>query len=121
MNSYNKMGMTYIYSHKEDFSLKVKELMDSIIIHSILAYITVCSFIVTVKVVNEIFQVSWWMAITCYFIIFSAISHIIQKRITPYNQYNYKHPTKIVGYVMVILALVLLYNLDKSGVVSLLN
>jgi hypothetical protein len=101
--------------------LKIKELMESIIIHSILAYITVCSFIVTVEVANEIFQVSWWMAITFYFIIFSAISHIIHKRIAPYNQYDYKHPTKIVGYVTVILTLVLFYNLDKSGVISLFN
>lgn len=101
--------------------MKIKELIDSIVIHSILAYITLSSLVVTIELFNKIFQVSWLIAITFYLIIFSAISHIINKRITPYNQYDYKHPTKIIGYVMVILTLVLFYNLDKNGVINLFN
>lgn len=103
------------------YLMNIKELVDSIVIHSILAYISLCSFVVTIELFNKLFQVSWLVAVTFYFVIFSAISHITNKRITPYNQYDYKHPTKIIGYIMVILVLCLFYNLDKNGVINLLK
>jgi hypothetical protein len=105
----------------EENLLKIREIIDSIVIHGILAYITLCSFVVTIELVNKMFRVSWIVAIMFYFFIFTAISHITNKRITPYNQYDFKHPTKIIGFVTAILILILFYNLGKNGVIKIMN
>jgi hypothetical protein len=99
--------------------LKFKEVVDSILVHSIVAYIILTSFSKTSELFEKLVQEAWYTFIL-QAILFGYIAHILSARVTPYNQYSFKHPLKLIGNVFFFLVIIIFYNLDKNGVINLL-
>jgi hypothetical protein len=100
------------------FLLKIKEIFDSIFVHSIVAYIIITSFSKTFEIFDRIVQATWW-ALLLQIIVLIGTATILSKRVTPYNQYSFKHPAKIIGNIMFILIIIIFYKLDNSGLINL--
>jgi hypothetical protein len=99
--------------------LKVKEILDSIFVHGIVAYIILTSFSKTMELFNDLAQKTW-LAIPLQIIILATTASILSTRIAPYNQYSFKHPVKLIGGLVFIVVVIVSYKLDTSGFINLI-
>jgi hypothetical protein len=99
--------------------LKIKEVIDSIFVHSIVAYIILTSFSKTFEIFDKMVQATWF-AYLLQVIVLTFIATLLSRRVTPYDKYSFKHPAKIIGNIMFVLIIIIFYKLDNSGVINLI-
>jgi hypothetical protein len=98
--------------------LKFSEVVDCIFVHSLIAYIILTSISKTMEFFNKLEQITWFAHPLVVMVI--AFTASILRRVTPYNQYSFKHPANIIGTIVFIVAIFTFYKLDKSGVINLI-
>jgi hypothetical protein len=85
---------------------------------ALLLILLLTSFSKTFEIFDRIVQATWW-ALLLQIIVLIGTATILSKTVTPYNQYSFKHPAKIIGNIMFILIIIIFYKLDNSGLINL--